>query len=260
MIDIEEIEAATHLANITWMAKRRMRQRKRRYLRKQLVRRALVALFILLTFIVALIFVMTKRKQTPVATAEVTECQNVTLQPVATAEVTECQSLQLVEPQITTYTTHEPSEPKITPLELVEPGYIPDADNYYIPWADRLKISLDEFKLLCQTVQCEVGNQDLKCKKYAARVILNRLYSDKFPDTMHDVVYQRNEYGSPQFSVIDWAGFPNCREIDDETETACFLAIAEDDIPSDLFYFNSIGYFTWAIDYWDNGVMYFSRG
>ncbi len=237
MQDIKEIEETMHLVHITWKAKRRMYQRKHRYLRKWFIKRALVALFILLAFIAALIFAAIKSKPTPVVSAEVVERPHVTLQPV--------------EPQIRPHVTLEP----------VEPGYIPDADHYYIPWADRLKISLDEFKLLCQTVQCEAGNQDLKCKKHVARAILNRLYSDKFPNTMHDVVYQRDEDGDPQFSVIDdCENFPYTYPVDDETETACFLAIAEDDIPSDLFYFNSIGYFTWAIDYWNNGVMFFSRG
>lgn len=236
MQDIKEIDATWHLVYIGHKAKRKMHRRKHRYLRKWFIRRALVALFILLAFIAALIFVVTKKKPTPVVTAEVTERPHITLQPV--------------EPQIRPHVTLEP----------VEPGYIPDVDHYYIPWADRLKISLDEFKLMCRTVQCEVGNQDLKCKKYAARTILNRLYSEKFPNTMHDVVFQRDEDGDPQFSVIDWSGFPDAYDYDDDTETACFLAIAEDDIASDMFYFNSIGYFSWAIDYWDNGVMFFSRG
>lgn len=233
---IKEIMAGNRLSYITWKAKHKMLIRKHKYKRKQFLIRALVALFVLLAFIAVMIFVATKQKPTPVVTAEVTERPHVTLQPV--------------EPQIRPHVTLEP----------VEPGYIPDVDHYYIPWADRLKISLDEFKLLCRTVQCEVGNQDLKCKKHAARAILNRLYSEKFPNTMHDVVYQRDAYGNPQFSVIDWSGFPDAYDYDDDTETACFLAIAEDDIPSDMFYFNSIGYFTWAIDYWDNGVMFFSRG
>lgn len=153
----------------------------------------------------------------------------------------------------------KPKRKHIT-LEPVEPGYIPDTQHYYIPWANRLKISLDEFKLLCQTVQCEAGTQNLDCKTHVAKVIVNRLYSEKFPDTMHDVIYQRDADGDPQFSVIDWKGFPNCYEIDDETEIACFTAITEGDIPEDVLYFNSIDFFTWAPRYKQVDQMFFSRG
>ena len=153
----------------------------------------------------------------------------------------------------------KPERKHIT-LKPVEPGYIPDTEHYYIPWANKLKISLDDFDLLCKTVQCEAGTQSLDCKIHVARVILNRLYSEKFPNTMHDVIYQRNKHGKPQFSVIDWAGFPNCHEVDDETEIACFTAITEGDIPTDILYFNSIEFFSWVPRYKKIDQMYFSRG
>ena len=238
MRDIEEVLENEMLMNMSQIARNRMLRRKWEYEKKRDFRRALVALFVLLAFIAALIFVMIKEKETPVVKAEVTERRHVTLQPV--------------EPQIRPHVTLEP----------VEPGYIPDADHYYIPWADRLKISLDDFELLCQTTQCEAGNQSMECKKYVARAILNRLYSDKFPNTMHDVIYQRNSNGDPQFSVIDdCENFPYTHPVADSTETACYLAIAEaDDIPNDMLYFNSIGYFSWATNYKKIGAMYFSRG
>ena len=151
-------------------------------------------------------------------------------------------------------TASDVSEPK----ELTEIGA--DSTHYYIPWAD-IKISLEEFKLLCRTTYCEAGNQSFEAQKFVATVILFRILDKDFPDNLHDVVYQGD---GVQFNVIWRSDFDyvDFRQGADLTETACFLAIAtypED--PFDTVYFASGGYHTgsFAKDYKQIGDMYFSR-
>ena len=145
-------------------------------------------------------------------------------------------------------------EPEALPEEPV------DLTHYYIPWAD-IKISLEEFKLLCRTTYCEAGDQSLEAQKLVAMVILFRILDEDFPDNLHDVVYQDN---GVQFNVVRRSDFDyvDFRQGADLTETACFLAIAtypED--PFDTVYFASGGYHTgsFAKDYKQIGDMYFSR-
>lgn len=136
-----------------------------------------------------------------------------------------------------------------------------DLEYYYVPWAD-IRISRAEFDLLCRTTYCEAGNQSLDAQRMVATVIINRIISEDFPNSMHDVIYQVYN-GKPQFTVICRADFDTVdyRQGADLTEVACFLAIAtypED--PPDMLYFRSEYYHShsFADDYKPDGDMYFS--
>lgn len=60
------------------------------------------------------------------------------------------------------------------------------------------EIQFGEMELIAQLVMAEAGNQDLTGKRYVVDVVLNRVDSDVFPDTVEEVIFQEN-----QFSVID---------------------------------------------------------
>lgn len=64
------------------------------------------------------------------------------------------------------------------------------------------EIQLGEMELLAQLVQAEAGNQDLTGMRYVAAVVLNRVDSETFPDTVEEVIFQNN-----QFSVIKDGAF-----------------------------------------------------
>ena len=55
-----------------------------------------------------------------------------------------------------------------------------------------------EMALIAQLVQAEAGNQDLKGKRLVADVVLNRVDSEKFPNTIEEVIFQKEPV---QFSV-----------------------------------------------------------
>lgn len=63
------------------------------------------------------------------------------------------------------------------------------------------KFTESEFDLLCRCAQAEAGYHNFKSQIYVANVIMNRVYSPKFPNTIHDVIYQHSgEFY--QFSVV----------------------------------------------------------
>ena len=51
---------------------------------------------------------------------------------------------------------------------------------------------------LAKIVYCEAGGESQKCREYVAQVVLNRINSPKFPNTVHDVILQRKQF-SPTF-------------------------------------------------------------
>lgn len=60
----------------------------------------------------------------------------------------------------------------------------------------------NEYKVLLKIVEAEAGSEDLTGKMLVANVIINRVNSDRFPNTVTEVVYQRHK-GSAQFSPVD---------------------------------------------------------
>lgn len=59
-----------------------------------------------------------------------------------------------------------------------------------------------EKMVFAQLIQAEAGNQDLIGMCYVADVVLNRVRSDQFPNTIMEVIFQEN-----QFSVIKDGSF-----------------------------------------------------
>ena len=149
-------------------------------------------------------------------------------------------------------------------LSPVEEGYTHeehDSNLYDIGWSDK-SITHDEFKLICITVACEGGCLPKYSKRLTliAKAILNRYCSDLFPDTVKGVIYQKYN-GKAQFSVTKWEGFPNAYKdrVTPAVEEAVYMALATDNVPYDMFYFCNDSYFSWADNYDNDGVMYFSR-
>lgn len=65
----------------------------------------------------------------------------------------------------------------------------------------------EELYLLAAVVYCEVGAECWDAQLGVANVVLNRMAMDAYPDNMHDVVYQKN-----QFTVAGTAKFNKCLE------------------------------------------------
>lgn len=109
----------------------------------------------------------------------------------------------------------------------------------------------NNLELMARVVEAEAGNQGLLGKRMVVDVILNRARDKDFPNTIAEVIYQKNA-----FSVIN-NGMYERVEISEETWDAVFTEIKEITYPN-LFYFCSNGYSEYGTP-WDKvGDHYFS--
>lgn len=124
-------------------------------------------------------------------------------------------------------------------------------------WNNYIELTQSELELLYTTVYCESGDQELEAQIMVAQTIINRIISDKYPDTLRGVVYQRNSEGVPQFAVINWTNFENIGW-SDETKTAVHYALAHKGYPETMLYFRDSYYHDFGQPYKNVDDMYFS--
>ena len=93
------------------------------------------------------------------------------------------------------------------------------------------KTEYSEMELLERVVEAEAGNQGLTGKRLVVAVILNRVESEKFPNTIQEVLTSPH-----QFSTV-WNGAVDKVSVTDETRVAIILeqSIRSDD---EILYFN----------------------
>lgn len=66
---------------------------------------------------------------------------------------------------------------------------------------DMSKLTDNDKYLLAKISQCEAGNQNIRTKELVILVVLNRVHSDSFPDTVEEVIKQKDN-GVCQFSPL----------------------------------------------------------
>lgn len=69
------------------------------------------------------------------------------------------------------------------------------------------EIELGEKELLAQLIEAEAGNQDKHGKALVADVVLNRVDSDLFPNSIEEVIYQKGQFGVMTDGAFDKAGY-----------------------------------------------------
>ncbi len=105
--------------------------------------------------------------------------------------------------------------------------------------------------ILCKIVEAEAGCEDRMGKILVANVVLNRVESTGFPDTVEEVVYQQND-GVAQFSPIANGSFEQAVP-DEDTVEAVEAALAGEDYSQGALYFV-------AREYADEGnLLWFDR-
>lgn len=57
-----------------------------------------------------------------------------------------------------------------------------------------VEASADDLSLLAALVMCEAGNQSYECKLGIASVVMNRVRSGRYPNSVHAVIYQRGQF------------------------------------------------------------------
>lgn len=116
-------------------------------------------------------------------------------------------------------------------------------------------ITVEEFDMVSKVVQAEAGNQEWEAQWMVACVILNRVESEKFPETIEGVIYQENP---KQFCCV-WDGGYEKAEPDDAVHEAVAYALEQERIPQDILFFTSNGYLKGTEAYEQVDDMYFSR-
>lgn len=82
---------------------------------------------------------------------------------------------------------------------------------------------MGELELLANLVEAESGNQDLKGKRLVADVVLNRVESDRFPNTITEVIYQDYQFSTVLDGALERASW----HISDESFEAVRLEALE---------------------------------
>lgn len=97
-------------------------------------------------------------------------------------------------------------------------------DAAAITMAENPKMMSDtDYDTLLRIVEAEAGSEDIKGRVLVANVIMNRIESDEFPDTVTDVVWDYS-YGVPQFSPT-YDGRISEVTVSDETKEAVKQAL-----------------------------------
>ena len=96
-------------------------------------------------------------------------------------------------------------------------------------------VSEQDIECLMRIVEAEAGCEDRMGKLLVANVVINRVRDEAFPDTVTEVVYQRNSH-STQFSPVS-NGRIDTVEISEETKEVVHSALLGEDISQGALYF-----------------------
>lgn len=97
--------------------------------------------------------------------------------------------------------------------------------------------SKKELQILERIVEAEAGDQTLKGRMMVAHVVLNRVASDEFPDTIKKVVFQKNK-STYQFSPIKDGRYYDVK-VSKKTKKAVAKAFESSDLTDGALYFMS---------------------
>lgn len=103
--------------------------------------------------------------------------------------------------------------------------------------SERITVSKEDYEVLLKIVEAEAGGEDEDGKLLVANVVLNRVASPKFPNTVKDVVFQQ-EKGTSQFSPVSDGRFFSVT-VSEETKEAVDRALCGEDISQGALYFAS---------------------
>lgn len=97
------------------------------------------------------------------------------------------------------------------------------------------EVSEEDYDALLRLVEAEASGQDIKGKLLVANVVLNRVKSGAFPDTIKEVIYQRQN-GRAQFSPVA-TGKIDRVAVSEETVEAVERALCGEDESAGALYF-----------------------
>ena len=142
-----------------------------------------------------------------------------------TAKFSDQNGIQTGEENVETEIPAEEPDPTL----VVEEGT--DKKNIYL--------KIKEYNVLLRIVEAEAGGEDITGKMLVANVIMNRVQSGRFPDTVTEVVYQKNSNGKAQFSPTVNGRIDSVR-VSQETVDAVERVLGGEDSSNGALYFRSV--------------------
>lgn len=110
----------------------------------------------------------------------------------------------------------------------------------------------DSLEILALCVEAEAGNQDLKGKRLVADVILNRVESPRFPDTIEGVISQKYQFTTFWDGTMDSISEPS-----EETFKAVNMELYGERLDEDILFFTAGDYNTFCVPAYKYGDHYF---
>lgn len=98
-----------------------------------------------------------------------------------------------------------------------------------------INVSAQDIETLMRIVEAEAGGEDRTGKLLVANVVINRVMDEHFPDTVTEVVYQKNE-SVTQFSPVS-DGKINTVTVSEETKEVVYSALYGENISKGALYF-----------------------
>ena len=125
-----------------------------------------------------------------------------------------------------------------SPEEALQPGSLDEAgtdaaEEAASGWV--YEVSGEDYDALLRLVEAEASGEDIKGKMLVANVVLNRAESGLFPDTIKEVIYQRQN-GRAQFSPVA-TGKIDRVSVSEETVEAVERALCGEDESAGALYF-----------------------
>lgn len=106
-----------------------------------------------------------------------------------------------------------------------------DTDQIVNYHGTRFAVSQEEYEVLLRIVEAEAPEEDIEGRMLVANVILNRVFAEQFPDTITEVVFQKE-----QFSPIS-DGTYYVRTVSEETKEAVERVLSGEDLSQGALYF-----------------------
>ena len=121
------------------------------------------------------------------------------------------------------------------PAEEPDPTYVVEEGTN----KKNIYLKIKEYNVLLRIVEAEAGGEDITGKMLVANVIMNRVENGRFPDTVTEVVYQKNANGKAQFSPTVNGRIDSVR-VSQETVDAVERVLSGEDSSNGALYFRSV--------------------
>ena len=179
----------------------------------------------------------TEQTEAPYTEAPETDYTDQTEAPYTEApqtEYTEAPETEYIDQTEAPYT----EAPQTEYTEAPETDYIEEteAPQTEAPQTEGTEASGSDVDLLAAIIYCEAGNQSREGKVAVGAVVMHRVYSDSFPNNIHDLIYQSGQF-TPAYSGSLASALAN--GVPSDCYEAAQAALSGEDPVPGMYYFNT---------------------